>query len=142
MSTEADPRVLLVRVPMALRWRDLDAFDHVNNANFLTFLEEARVRWFRGMAEAWVDETRMPLLAAVQINYRRPIAYPAEIAVELYADRVGNTSVTIGHRIVGTDAANADVLYADGHSVIVWIDRESGRPAPLPNAVRAAAEQP
>ncbi|MFZ5636731.1 MAG: acyl-CoA thioesterase [Pseudomonadota bacterium] len=136
MSADA-ARTLLTRVPLALRWRDLDAFDHVNNANFLTYLEEARVRWFRDLPDAWVDQRRMPLLAAVQINYRRPIPYPAEIAVELYADRVGNTSLTIGHRIVGDDG----VLYADGHSVLVWIERENGRPVPLPDAVRAAAEK-
>ena len=133
----------LIRVPLALRWRDLDAFDHVNNANFLTFLEEARVQWFRSLPDAWLDESRMPLLAAVQINYRRPIPYPARVSVELFAERVGNTSLTIGHRIVGDDAAddgatNDVMLYADGHTVMVWIDRESGRPVALPEGIRAA----
>jgi acyl-CoA thioester hydrolase len=137
-ATAATP---LIRVPLALRWRDLDAFDHVNNANFLTFLEEARVQWFRSLPDAWLDATRMPLLAAVQINYRRPIPYPAAVAVELFAERVGNTSLTIGHRIVGDDAANDGVLYADGHTVMVWIERESGRPVALPEGIRAAVAQ-
>ena len=35
---------LLIRMPLELRWRDLDAFDHVNNASFMTVLEETRVR--------------------------------------------------------------------------------------------------
>lgn len=130
---------LLIRMPLELRWRDLDAFDHVNNASFMTFLEETRVRWFHGLAGAWLDQSRMPLLAAVQLNYRRPISYPGSIAVELYADRVGNTSLTIGHRIVGDDDATRDTLYADGHTVMVWIDRDSGRPVALPDAIRQAA---
>ena len=42
MSTDT-PKILF-RMPMALRWRDLDAFQHVNTSNFLTYLEEARIR--------------------------------------------------------------------------------------------------
>lgn len=126
----------LFRMQIPLRWRDLDAFNHVNNSNFLTFLEEARIRWFASLGKPWVTETQAPLLAAVQINYRMPISYPGDITVALSADRIGNTSITIGHRIVSDDGA---MLYADGHVVMVWIDRATGRPVPLPDAVRAAA---
>lgn len=119
---------------MELRWRDLDAFDHVNNANFMTYLEEARIRWFESVGKEWITETTIPLLASVHMDYRLPIPYPASIQVELYADRVGNSSVTLGHRIV--DASGR--LYADGHCVLVWIDRASGRPVPLPDAIRSA----
>ena len=41
-----DNEKMLFQMPIELRWRDLDAFNHVNNANFLTYLEEARIRWF------------------------------------------------------------------------------------------------
>ena len=124
---------VLYRHPVRPRWRDLDAFDHVNNSNFLTYLEEARIRWFMGLDKPWVTDAIAPLLAAVQINYKAPIPYPSEIAVELFAERVGNSSVTIGHRIVSADGK---VLHADGNVVMVWIDRASGRPVPLPDAVR------
>ena len=126
----------LFRTPVAVRWRDLDAFNHVNNSNFLTYLEEARIRWFESLDEEWVTERAAPLLAAVQVNYRMPIPYPAEVVVELYCERLGTSSVTIGHRIVSRDGAT---LYADGHVVMVWVERASGRPTPLPDAVRRAA---
>jgi acyl-CoA thioester hydrolase len=131
-----DNRTSLFRMQIALRWRDLDAFNHVNNSNFMTYLEEARIRWFESLGEEWVTETMAPLLAAVQMNYRVPIPYPAEVIVELFADRVGNSSVTIGHAIASADGAT---LYADGHVVMVWVERASGRPTPLPDAVRRAA---
>ncbi|MEJ7745249.1 MAG: thioesterase family protein [Luteimonas sp.] len=131
---------MLLRMPMELRWRDLDAFNHVNNSSFLTFLEEARIRWFTSLGTEWVNETIAPLLAAVQINYRQPIPYPSDVVVELFAARVGNTSLTIGHRILGQvpDAGEEVTLYADGHVVMVWIDRASGRPIPLPDFMRKA----
>jgi acyl-CoA thioester hydrolase len=126
---------LLFRMPIELRWRDLDALNHVNNANFMTYIEEARIRWFESLDSDWANHAIAPLLAAVQMNYRLPIPYPAGIFVEMFTDRVGNSSLTIGHRIVGDDAR----LYADGHCVLVWIDRDSGRPVPLPESIRAAA---
>jgi acyl-CoA thioester hydrolase len=134
-DTGADGAVLF-RMPLQLRWRDLDAFDHVNNANFLTFVEEARIRWFASLDRPWITDQLAPLLAAVQMNYRRPIPYPAALAVELTCARIGNTSLTIGHRIV--DEAD-DAIFADGHVVMVWIDRASGRPVPLPGFLREAA---
>lgn len=134
MNDASNPRILF-RMTIAPRWRDLDAFNHVNNSNFLTYLEEARIRWFANWGGEWVNEAMAPLLAAVQINYRQPIPYPSGIGVALFAERVGNTSLTIGHRIASEDGA---VLYADGHVVMVWIDRASGRPIALPEVVRNA----
>jgi len=130
-----DSRPVLFRMPVALRWRDLDAFNHVNNSNFLTYLEEARIRWFASWNGEWVNDVMAPLLAAVQLNYRMPIPYPSDVVVELLTDRIGGSSVTIGHRIKSEDGAT---LYCDGHVVVVWIDRASGRPIALPDAVRAA----
>lgn len=135
-DSNQDTPAMLFRMPIDLRWRDLDAFNHVNNANFMTYVEEARIRWFESAGNDWLSNGRIPLLAAVQMNYRLPIPYPARVFVELLTERVGNSSLTLGHRIVGED----DRLYADGHSVLVWIEMASGRPVPLPDAVRAAAE--
>lgn len=136
MNHDDSTRQALFRMPLALRWRDLDAFNHVNNSNFMTYLEETRIRWFDSLGQDWVTDTTAPLLAAVQMNYRQPIPYPASIVIALFADRIGSSSVTIGHRIVSEDGA---IVHADGHVVMVWIDRASGRPTPLPDAVRQAA---
>ncbi|NLC60214.1 MAG: acyl-CoA thioesterase [Gammaproteobacteria bacterium] len=136
MSMDDKQPDALFRMPLSVRWRDLDAFNHVNNSNFLTYLEEARIRWFDSLDEEWVTEETAPLLAAVQVNYRMPIPYPAELVVALHCERLGNTSVTIGHRITSRDGAT---LYADGHVVMVWVERASGRPTALPDAVRRAA---
>ena len=66
----------LFRMPLALRWRDLDAFNHVNNSNFLTYLEEARIQLVRSLGREWVNDTIAPLLAAVQLNYRDADSVP------------------------------------------------------------------
>ncbi len=119
----------------AVHRRDLDAFGHVNNAAYHGFVEECRVRWFRSMSDDWAGEPAAPILAAVEMNYRRPMGWPESIVVELSAQRLGTRSVTLAHRIAS--ATDADVLYADGHTVLVWVDRAG---ATLPAAVRSACE--
>ena len=129
---------LLARVPMAVRWGDLDAFNHVNNAAFLVYAQEARLDWLAGVEGAWFDETMMPVVAAAQVNSRRQLGWPARIVVELATRRLGNSSVTIAHRIV--DASDDTLVYADGEVVMVWIDPAGGRSVPLPPAICAACQ--
>ncbi|MEG3192668.1 acyl-CoA thioesterase [Lysobacter sp. D1-1-M9] len=119
---------------MPVRWRDLDAFNHVNNSKYLSYLEEARLRWMLSVPGQGLDDDVAPVVAAATLNYRRPIQWPSEVVIELFVERLGNTSVSVGHRIVAAD--NPGVLFCDGNVVMVWIDRQSGRAAPLPHAVR------
>ncbi|MDO1527518.1 thioesterase family protein [Fulvimonas sp. R45] len=133
---DAAPRPLFV-AELAARWRDLDAFNHVNNSNYLTYLEEARLQWLSHVPGPWFDEHAMPVMAAAQLNYRRPIEWPAQLHVQLYCERMGTTSMTIAHRLV--DAGDAGALYCDGHVVMVWMDPATGKPVPLPQAIRDAA---
>lgn len=132
MSTPPTPQVTFqLRIPV--RWGDLDAFNHVNNAAYLRYLEEARVQWLRTFSSNWDDIGSAPVLAAVQLNYRAPIGWPAEVVVSQAITRLGNTSLTIEHRIESTDGK---ILHADGHVILVWIDRQSGQPVPLPDQLR------
>lgn len=118
-----------------VRWRDMDAFNHVNNASFLGYIEEARVRWFKSLTSDWAGASAAPIMAAVTVNYRRPIGWPETVRVELIAERAGNKSLTLGHRI--SSATDAGVLYCDGHTVLVWVNAE-GQSVLLPENVRAA----
>lgn len=120
---------------LEVRWRDLDAFNHVNNASYLGYIEEARVRWFKSLSHDWAGETAAPIMAAVAVNYRRPINWPETVRVELFAERIGGKSLTLGHRILA--AGDEGTLYCDGHTVLVWVDR-GGQSVPLPETVRAA----
>lgn len=126
---------VLYSAAIEVRWRDLDAFDHVNNASYLGFVEEARVRWLQSRGADWAGAAAAPVVAAIAMNYRQPIGWPQALRIELHAERVGNKSLTLGHRILA--AGEPATLFADGHSVLVWVDA-GGRSVDLPAAVRAA----
>jgi acyl-CoA thioester hydrolase len=128
----------LAEISISLRWRDLDAFNHVNNSTFLTYLEEARLSWLSRIIKHWDHDTVAPVMAATQLNYRRQLTWPGEILVQLFCERLGSTSLTMAHRIV--DAKEPATLYLDGNVVMVWIDPASGKPVPLPEAIRAACQ--
>jgi len=131
----ANAMPLLTALTIPVRWRDLDAFNHVNNSTYLTWIEETRLHWMANLPGEWMNADYSPLLAAVHVNYRRAAAWPANVVVELYCERLGNTSVTLAHRIV--DASDREVLYSDGHSVMGWVGA-NGKPVTLPEVIRTA----
>ena len=136
MSEPTTTPKLLVRAPVTVRWGDMDAYGHVNNSVYATYVEEARLQWFRSLDAGWMGEDAAPILAALNTNFRKPIEWPAEIVVEMYAGRIGRSSFTASFRIL--DREHPDMLYAEGDSVLVWIDPRSGKSIELPAHLRNA----
>lgn len=126
---------LLATSEIDVRWSDLDALGHVNNATYATYVEEARLRWFALLPGAWKDPGSYPVVVAQTINYRRAVEWPARLTVEVHAARIGHSSLTLSFRIL--DGGDGEA--ADGTTVLVWVDAASGRAARLPDTVRAAA---
>jgi len=127
----------LFHTTLGIRWRDLDAFNHVNNAMFLSYIEEARLRWLLTIDGEWMHAHAAPVIASIQLDFRLPIGWPGDVVIELRCVRIGSSSLTIAHRVL---SAGADgVLYADGHAVLVWMDPATGRSTPLPDPVRRCA---
>ncbi len=128
---------VLARITISVRWRDMDSMGHVNNAKYISYLEEARVRWMLGVQGVAMTDRIAPVVAATNVNYKQPLIWPNDITVELFVERLGTSSVTIGHRIF--DQKDDSKLYSDGNVVVVWIDTQTGKTAALPDAVRAAS---
>ena len=119
---------------MDVRWRELDALGHVNNAQYLSYVEETRVQWFNAMQDNWKDGTSAPIVAGIHVDFRKPLLWPEKISVALYAAKKGGKSVTIGHRIAS--AENPECIYAEGYTVLVWVNR-SGETVQLPDYISA-----
>jgi acyl-CoA thioester hydrolase len=71
----------------ALRWSDMDAFGHINNALYFTYFEQVRVEWPAALGVA-----HELVLANVWCTFFKPLAYPGEVEVALYAGHVGRSS--------------------------------------------------
>ena len=117
-----------------IRWNDLDVYGHVNNAIYLTYLEEVRDEWL-GRSLGDPDEVWNWVLVHVEIDYRRELALSDDVVVATCRlERVGNSSVTTHEEVRTLDGR----LSAEAKAVLVARDRESGRSRPLTAAERAA----
>lgn len=124
-------------VKVSLRWSDMDALGHVNNSQYLTYLEQARIEFLADAAAAGVPrETAGLLVARNEIDYRKPMPYQREpIDVVMWVDRIGTTSFTFAYEVRG-----GDEVYARARTVVVCIDGQS-RPTPVPVAFRKFLER-
>lgn len=120
-----------------VRWGDMDAVGHVNNAVYFTYFEQARITWLDSLGIAAMTHERGPVMANASCEFRRAIVCPARIRVEVSLGEPGRSSLPTGYRI--TDADDPAVEYATGASVLVWIDYKTGKSVDLPDAIRALA---
>lgn len=119
-----------------VRWGDMDAMGHVNNAKYFTYLESARIQLFTALGlDAPMTEERAGMnLAHAACNYRAQVHYPAVLEIGTVVTKIGNASFQLAHVFL---REGTDQLVADGNSVVVWTDYNLGKSAPLPPQVRA-----
>jgi acyl-CoA thioester hydrolase len=118
-----------------IRWRDMDAFKHVNNSVYLTYLEETRDEWFLEVLGNAVLLNDF-VLARCAIDYRSPLTQDdGNVDVEVRATRVGTSSVTMAEKVTSVLDGR---LAAEAESVVVHIDAETGKSRPLTDEIRAA----
>ena len=110
-----------------VRFRDLDPMGHVNNAVFLTFLEQARVAFFSEMGAATGLEDMNMVVARVEIDFKAPVRLGQEVAISVRASRFGTKSFDLDYelRVDGE-------LVAVAKSVQVAYDYNLREPVPVP----------
>lgn len=135
MEKVSGDRILLNVFQIAVRWSDMDANRHVNNAIYFTYFEQARIDWLERVGMQDTAEGQGPVMVQTGCNFTRPISYPETLEVRVYGGAPGRTSFRTSYDIVGTRETR--VKYADGEAVMVWVERKSGKSCPLPDALRA-----
>ena len=119
-----------------IRWHDVDAYQHVNNAVYATYLEECRDEWVSRVLGAVSDEWEF-VLARVAIDFRRELRLEDEwLVASCRLEGIGTSSFTLRQEI----HAEAGWLSAESEAVLVARDREAGRSRPLTDVERVALE--
>lgn len=120
-----------------VRWGDLDAFGHVNSAIYLGYLEQCRCSWMNSVPSHWQDGDVGPVVANININYRRQLRWPERVEITLKPASPGRSSIKLDSEIRSVEnGEKSRVVYADATVTLVWIDRKSGESVPLPAAIR------
>jgi len=115
---------------LEVRFRDLDPMQHVNNAIYATYLEQARARFSEdvlGTALADLDT----VLAQVEVSFERPIEGVGTVRIELEVGDLGRSSIPVEYGLFfdGERVATA-------RTVQVYFDRETGESKPIPEDLR------
>jgi len=125
--------------PVQVRYSDLDAQWHVNNARFLTLLEEARLHYLLDLG-LWDGNSFLDLgviVADIHITYIAPIKLDEEIKIGMRVARIGNKSITIENEILGS----LDDLKARAEVIWVTYDFKEQRSIPVPEKWRKAIQE-
>ena len=121
------------RFPVEVRFRDLDALGHVNNAVYLTYLESARIAWWLHVTARQGLSALDMILARVEIDYRAPVGYAAQLAVGVRCASIRRSSFVVESVIAEPAAAR---VVAEARKVLVYYDYAIGRVRTLPEDLR------
>jgi len=122
------------RTRVEVRFRDLDAFGHVNNAVTTSYVEHGRIRYLRDVL-GFSPVGEMPMiLAMIQVDYVTPIYFGESVDVASRVDWIGTTSLAMSHRPPAGDDAHE---VGRATSVLVAYDYVESKPMPVPQEWRS-----
>lgn len=125
------------RTRLEVRFRDIDAFGHVNNAAFVTYLEQARIRYLIDNLHEETPQHLPLILASLQVDFRAPILFGQEVEIGTRVDWIGNTSFSVSHRMTaGTGPQAGQRLAAEAATVLVAYAYATERPIRVPDRWR------
>ena len=122
--------------PTDVRYGDLDPQGHLNNAKYLTYFEQARVRYWTELGFFSKDRSFAELgviVADIHIRYRAPVHWGTAVKVGVQTTSIGRKSLTVEQCVVDDSESRA---YADGTVVLVAYDYVKHETMPVPNAWR------
>lgn len=130
-------RVHVFTLDIPVRFYDMDAFGHVNNSVYLTYFEHARVAWWFTIVPPGIDTRFLetgPVLINASCTFFKPITFPDTVSVKLFVGPPGRSSYECYYEIYSQK--DPGVLYAEGATKVVWVDRNAGKSIPLPDYMR------
>ncbi len=123
--------------PIEVRWSDIDAMDHVNNAVLVTYLEVARTKLWDQHFGLTTSARDVPFIVArVAVDFRSPIRFGDDVVVRIAVSSLGRTSFTLRYRVEASGR-----LAAEAETVQVMYDYSTGRAVPIGAELRERLEK-
>lgn len=122
--------------PIEVRYGDLDAQGHLNNAKYLTYFEQARVRYFVELGLFTFGQSFMDIgmiMAEAKVTYHAPVEYGTPVKVGACTRKLGNKSMTAEQSIVHAETGE---VFASGYVILVAFDYHTQTTIPIPDEMR------
>lgn len=122
--------------PLQMRWNDLDALGHVNNAIFVTYFEVGRGRFMMAACPTWNWKKDMFLIGNVTVNFHKELLLTAQQPmVHIRTSKIGTKSFTLEYQITSLEK-DAIVVHATGSTTQIMFDMKSRTTIEIPAQVR------
>lgn len=118
-----------------VKWGDMDAMQHVNNAMYFKYMEHGRVEWFRSIDFLLRPNGQGPVIANAFCNFKHQLKYPDEVLLKMYVSDPARA--TFDTWTTMARVAEPGVICAEGGATVIWIDTAREKAASLPEALRA-----
>ncbi len=122
------------KTTIAIRFSDIDAVGHVNNAVYLTYFEEARIKYWRDIVQWDMSEDGV-IVGRSEVNYLKPILLHDEIACYVRTSRIGNSSFDVSHVLVKI-TSNGEEICTTGKTVCISYNYTANKSIPIPAVER------
>lgn len=127
------------KTPIAIRFADIDAFGHVNNAVYLTYFEIARSSYWDEVVQ-WDWNNMGIIIGRAEINYLKPITLHDHVFAYVRTSRIGNSSFDLEYALVKLSNGTEE-LCTTGSTVCVTFDYQQNSPAAIPEAHRIKMQE-
>lgn len=120
---------------ITVRFGETDLLGHVNNASYFSYLEHARVEFFKALSsdEGYQYDKWQFILATIKCDFLKQAYFDQELTIGTKVSRIGNKSFTLKQPIYDKETGK---LVADGESVIVYFDFDEQTSKPIPEVLR------
>jgi acyl-CoA thioester hydrolase len=131
------------KTPVQIRFKDVDMMGHVNNANFFSYAEDARLKYFTdvfGAGSGWSKQDGL-ILGRFEIDFRNPLFYGNTICVMTRCSKIGTKSFELSWQIIEDKTADKEpVIFASGKAVLVCYDYSISKTVEIPGEKRKIIE--
>ena len=130
---EHKKQVFETRFPV--RWGDMDAMGHVNNAQYFRYLETARIDWMRSIGVNPAPQGQGPVIVNAFCNFYLQLSYPDEVLLKMFVSDAGRTTFETWATMERVEQPGR--ICAAGGGTVIWVDFPLQKAAQLPDWVRA-----
>ena len=133
-----DQKKLVFEMTIPIRWGDMDAMGHINNAVYFRYMETARIDWFTSIGFEPNPGGEGPVIVNAFCNFYKQLEFPGDLLVRMYASDPARTTFETWATIERADAPGA--IWAAGGATTIWVDFPKQKAVTLPDWLRRLVE--
>ena len=118
-----------------IRWGDMDAFGHVNNAVYFRYIEQARINWLDSLGLNFAQDEQGVVVVNAFCNFMKPVEYPADLIIKTYITNPTRVGLDTFNEM--SLASDPETVRATSGATIVWVDFKTQKAASWPDQIKA-----